>query len=96
MLIIEARQEPFGEGATVRAYTSARLNTAGRFSQKYGRFEARIRVPTGQGIWPAFWMLGENFPKTRWPLCGEIDIMEHVGHQAATVTQQPPWPRVLG
>ena len=42
-------------------------------------------MPTGKGIWPAFWMLGDDFPKTRWPVCGEIDIMEHVGHQPATV-----------
>ena len=60
-------------------YTSARLNTAGRFSQQYGRFEARIKMPEGQGVWPAFWMLGDNIGSVGWPSCGEIDIMENVG-----------------
>jgi beta-glucanase (GH16 family) len=60
-------------------YTSARLNTSGKFSQQYGRFEARIRIPEGQGVWPAFWLLGENIGTAGWPACGEIDIMENIG-----------------
>jgi beta-glucanase (GH16 family) len=60
-------------------YTSARLNTAGKFSQQYGRFEARIQIPEGQGVWPAFWMLGDNIGSAGWPGCGEIDIMENIG-----------------
>ncbi len=60
-------------------YTSARLNTSGKFSQQYGRFEARIQIPEGQGVWPAFWMLGENIGSAGWPGCGEIDIMENIG-----------------
>ena len=60
-------------------YTSARLNTLGRFSQEYGRFEARIRTPTGPGMWPAFWLLGENVDQVGWPACGEVDIMENAG-----------------
>ncbi len=60
-------------------YTSARIKTEGLFSQKYGRFEARIKTPGGQGIWPAFWMLGENINTVEWPQCGEIDIMEQKG-----------------
>ncbi len=60
-------------------YTSARLKTQGLFSAQYGRVEARIRLPFGQGIWPAFWMLGSNISSAGWPQCGEIDIMEHVG-----------------
>ncbi|HEY3816899.1 MAG TPA: family 16 glycosylhydrolase [Polyangiaceae bacterium] len=60
-------------------YTSARLNTAGKFSQQYGRFEARIQIPEGQGVWPAFWMLGENIGSAGWPSCGEIDVMENIG-----------------
>jgi beta-glucanase (GH16 family) len=60
-------------------YTSARLNTAGKFSQQYGRFEARIKMPEGQGVWPAFWLLGENIGTVGWPSCGEIDIMENIG-----------------
>lgn len=60
-------------------YTSARLLTKGKFDQRYGRFEARIKVPTGgSGLWPAFWMLGADFPEVSWPFCGEIDIMEYV------------------
>src|SRR4029077_15479568 len=79
-LVLEARKESFqGPDGIHRDYTSARVTTEGRFSQKYGRFEARIQVPRGQGVWPAFWLLGEDFPIARWPDCGEIDIMENVG-----------------
>jgi beta-glucanase (GH16 family) len=63
------------------SYTSARIKTQGTFSAQYGRIEARIRLPFGQGIWPAFWMLGSSFPGTPWPQCGEIDIMENVGRE---------------
>jgi beta-glucanase (GH16 family) len=59
-------------------FTSARFNTAGKFEQKYGRFEARIQIPRGQGLWPAWWMLGNDI-SSGWPECGEIDIMENVG-----------------
>ncbi len=62
-------------------YTSARLLTKGKFSQKYGRIEARIQIPEGQGIWPAFWMLGANIDSAGWPSCGEIDIMENIGRE---------------
>jgi beta-glucanase (GH16 family) len=61
------------------AYTSARLTTKGRFSVTHGRIEARIRVPAGFGIWPAFWMLGDGLDTVGWPGAGEIDVMEHVG-----------------
>ena len=63
------------------AYTSARLLTKGKLSQKYGRIEARIQIPEGQGIWPAFWMLGANIDSAGWPACGEIDIMENIGSE---------------
>ncbi|MEU6860526.1 family 16 glycosylhydrolase [Glycomyces sp. NPDC046736] len=66
-------------------YTSARLLTQGTFTQEYGRFEARIQIPRGQGIWPAFWMLGDNFGDVGWPQSGEIDIMENVGFEPNTV-----------
>ncbi|MEV4940695.1 family 16 glycosylhydrolase [Streptomyces zaomyceticus] len=62
-------------------YTSARLNTAKTFTQKYGRFEARIKIPRGQGIWPAFWMLGNDLGTVGWPNSGEIDIMENIGRE---------------
>lgn len=60
-------------------YTSARLTTRGRFEPRYGRFEARLRLPSGRGIWPAFWLLGANIATLSWPQCGEIDIMEARG-----------------
>ena len=62
-------------------YTSARIKTLGKFSQQYGRFEARIQIPEGQGIWPAFWMMGDNINTVNWPACGEIDVMENIGKE---------------
>lgn len=76
-LVITARNESFG-GAP---FTSARIKTQGLFSQAYGRFEARLKTPTGPGLWPAFWMLGENITEVSWPKCGEIDIMEQRGQE---------------
>lgn len=68
--------------------TSARITTEGLFSQRYGRIEARIKVPTGEGMWPAFWMLGDSFDDVGWPRCGEIDIMEmHYLHSDDQTTQ---------
>jgi beta-glucanase (GH16 family) len=67
-----------------KEYTSARIKTEGIFSQAYGKFEARIKIPRGQGIWPAFWMLGEDIPKVGWPASGEIDIMEVIGKDPST------------
>ncbi len=60
-------------------YTSARLKSQGLQSFRYGRIEARIKIAEGQGIWPAFWMLGDNITTVDWPACGEIDIMENIG-----------------
>ncbi len=60
-------------------YTSARLKTEGLFAQQYGRFEARAQMPTGKGLWPAFWMLGTDITSVSWPACGEIDILETIG-----------------
>ncbi len=80
-LVIEARQETFGN----RSYTSARLKTQGKFEQKYGRFEARMKLPQGQGIWPAFWMLGNDIGTAGWPTCGELDIMENIGKEPTIV-----------
>jgi beta-glucanase (GH16 family) len=76
-LAMVARREDFGG----RAYTSARINTAGNFERAYGLFEARIQLPRGQGIWPAFWILGANVANAGWPGCGEVDIMENRGQQ---------------
>ena len=60
-------------------YTSARIKTQGLYAPQYGKIEARIKLPYGQGIWPAFWMLGANMPSVGWPDCGEVDIMENFG-----------------
>lgn len=80
------------EGASAHAcwygpckYTSARLHTKGKLQRQHGRFEARIQVPTGQGIWPAFWLLGGNIDDVGWPTCGEIDVMENLGSEPGIV-----------
>lgn len=81
VLVIEARQETGGQcwwGGNC-GYTSTRMNTRYNQSFQYGRMEARIKLPKAQGIWPAFWMLGDNFNTQGWPQGGELDIMEHVG-----------------
>ena len=80
-LVLTARREAY-EG---NSYTSARLSTAGNVETQGGRIEARIQLPVGAGIWPAFWMLGSSFPATEWPACGEIDIMEYRGQEPAIV-----------
>ena len=80
-LAITARQESY-QGS---AYTSGRIKTQGLFEQTFGRFEARIQLPTGQGIWPAFWMLGNDIDAVGWPECGEIDIMEYRGQEPSIV-----------
>lgn len=77
VLLITAQEESF-QGSQ---YTSARLLTKDLFEQQYGRFEARIRLPFGQGIWPAFWMLGADIDENPWPGAGEIDIMEYRGQE---------------
>jgi beta-glucanase (GH16 family) len=66
-------------------YTSARLNTASTFTQRYGHFEASIKIPYGQGMWPAFWMLGNDIGTVGWPQSGEIDTMENIGREPDTV-----------
>jgi beta-glucanase (GH16 family) len=73
-LVITAKKESFGDAS----YTSARLKTQGLKSWTYGKIEASISLPSFNGSWPAFWMLGENITSVSWPACGEIDIMEHI------------------
>jgi beta-glucanase (GH16 family) len=85
-LVIKVLAEKLtGADGVTRNYTSARLKTQTKFAQAYGRFEARIKIPRGQGIWPAFWMLGNDIDKVGWPQCGEIDIMENIGKEPALV-----------
>lgn len=74
-LVIEAKKESYGG----KSYTSARMITKGKKYFTYGKIEARIKLPYGKGIWPAFWMLGENISTVGWPSCGEIDIIELIG-----------------
>ena len=77
ILHIRANKESY-EGS---GYTSARMITKGKFTFTYGTVEARIALPVGKGIWPAFWMLGENIDRVSWPACGEIDIIEAVNSE---------------
>lgn len=77
-LVITARREDFGGFK----YTSSRMKTQGKQSFKFGRIEARIKLPLGMGLWPAFWSLGSNITQVGWPASGEIDIMEHVNTEA--------------
>jgi len=82
LLEITARQESFGGSS----YTSARMLTRGFVERTFGRFEARIQLPFGQGIWPAFWLLGDDSDGTViWPQVGEIDIMEYRGQEPTTI-----------
>lgn len=80
-LVITAIQESY-EGST---YTSARIKTQGLRAQTYGRFEARIKTPFSQGLWPAFWLLGSNIDQVGWPQCGEIDVMELRGQEPSVI-----------
>jgi beta-glucanase (GH16 family) len=96
-LVIETRKETYPNAAyrqdstqwnkkeQFAQYTSASINTKGKESWKYGRMEIRAKVPCGLGSWPAFWMLGYNKGKVKWPECGEIDIMEFLGRDSAKV-----------
>ncbi|PLX30802.1 MAG: glycosyl hydrolase family 16 [Ignavibacteria bacterium] len=80
-LVIVAKKESYRG----QPYTSARIVTRGLFERAYGRYEARIQLPYGQGLWPAFWLLGTNIETVGWPQCGEIDIMEYRGQQPSTL-----------
>jgi beta-glucanase (GH16 family) len=96
-LVIRALAEKYtGPDGISRNYTSARMKTLGKFSQTYGRFEARIKVPAGQGMWPAFWMLGTDVDKIGWPACGEIDIMENIGKEPSKIHGSIHGPGYIG
>jgi beta-glucanase (GH16 family) len=85
-LVIKAIKEKYtGADKVAREYTSARLITKKTFTTQYGRFVARIKLPRGQGIWPAFWMLGVDIDKVGWPKSGEIDIMEYIGKEPSNI-----------
>jgi len=85
-LVIQARKETYtGPDNIPRDYTSARLKTLGLAQWTYGRVGARMKLPGGQGLWPAFWMMGTNIAQVDWPNCGEIDIMENIGREPSIV-----------
>lgn len=87
-LVIESKKEKFN-GAD---YTSASINTSGKYSFTGDiRIEVRAKIPDGKGIWPAIWMMGSDIQKIGWPRCGEIDIMEYVGHAPDTVWGTLHW-----
>ncbi len=86
-LVIEAKKESYSGSP----YTSARLITQNKQLFQYGRVDIRAILPEGQGIWPALWMLGANISGVGWPACGEIDIMELIGHQPSTVHGTAHW-----
>lgn len=86
-LVIEAREE----NSNGSSYSSARMVTQDKQEFQFGRIDIRARLPEGQGIWPALWMLGSNFSDVGWPACGEIDIMELVGHEPSTVHGTAHW-----
>jgi beta-glucanase (GH16 family) len=87
VLRISARSERYGG----RYYTSARIKTQGKRSFQFGRVEARIRLPQGRGMWPAFWMMGDDISSAGWPACGEIDIMEMRGGSDAAIQGTIHW-----
>src|SRR4029450_9223570 len=93
-LRIVARAERFtGMDSITRAYTSARISTEDRYSFRYGLFEARLQMPAGRGVWPAFWALGGDIDDVGWPECGEIDVMEHLGQEPTTGSGTSHGPR---
>jgi beta-glucanase (GH16 family) len=79
LVLSEVKEDYTGADGIARPYTSGRIETKGLFAQAYGRIEARMKLPVGKGIWPAFWMLGDADPQVNWPAMGEIDIMEAIG-----------------
>ncbi len=82
LVITALKQKNTLPDGAIRDYTSGRIFTQGLFSQTYGRFEASIKMPLGKGIWPAFWLLGDNIDTVGWPKSGEIDIVENIGEPA--------------
>jgi beta-glucanase (GH16 family) len=97
-LAITARRAPAGLTCYYGAcrYTSGKITTRGLALAAPGRVEARIKLPSGQGLWPAFWMLGANFPTTPWPQCGEIDIMENHGSDVTSISSAMHGPGYSG
>jgi beta-glucanase (GH16 family) len=83
-LVITARRMKYTSDGVTRYYTSGRIETEARFQTTYGELEARIKLPAGQGLWPAFWAVGSDYDQVGWPDCGEIDMMEALGNDPFT------------
>lgn len=96
VLVITARKEQRSDRTGTYEYTSARMQTKGKVSVKYGQIEVRAKLPDGQGIWPAVWMLGADIDQVGWPRSGEIDIIELVGNRPGTVHGTVHGPRSAG
>lgn len=79
-----------------KAFTSARIKTQGKYTLKYGKIEARMKIPFGQGLWPAFWMLGNDIDAVGWPKCGEVDVMENIGKESSIVHGTVHGPQYFG
>lgn len=92
VLKIHGKREKFDDAE----FTSGRIHSKGKFSVKYGRIEARAKVPEGVGTWPAIWMLGSNIDSVGWPACGEIDIMEHRGSELNKIFATLHYPGYFG
>ncbi len=86
----------FDQGTTNATYTSGRITTQNIFDFTYGRVDARAKLPSGGGVWPAIWMLGANFGSVGWPACGEIDIMEYVGNNPGKISSALHTPSSFG
>jgi beta-glucanase (GH16 family) len=95
-LVIVARCPVTPCGSRDGSVTSGRITTRGKIETRYGRVEAKVKLPAGDGLWPAFWMLGASFPETAWPRCGEIDIMEFVGSRDTVVLGSLHGPQYSG
>ena len=93
-LKIVAKKETYTFQNSTKEYTSARLNS--KFGFTYGRVDVRAKLPSGHGTWPAIWMLGENIETVGWPACGEIDIMEHWGHNPTIISSATHTPACSG
>jgi beta-glucanase (GH16 family) len=93
VLVIEGRREEYTapDGKATAHYTAASVTTEGKFAPLFGRIEVKARLPKGRGMWPAAWMLGTNIRTVSWPRCGEIDIMEFVGHEPEKVFATVHW-----
>lgn len=88
-LLIQAHSEHYAYAAgltSTQPYTSGRLDSRGHLQPTYGRIEARIQLPKGKGLWPAFWLLGQNIDRVGWPQCGEIDVFELHGSAPSSIS----------